>query len=274
MHESAGNPTEPPVGVAAEPARPAPGLAGLLLSIVGMVVCMVGCFAMLAVFFLAGAWVYDGMAGINGLIDNFDRFHPRALVNDAGAQRAMYTAGSLIYLAGLGGILIVARMVAGRGMADALGWRGPWPKMNRTAWVLLVCSAIYHIGAGASLRYFFPDFAKMLIPPREFGAMVLSFLMIVVLAPLVEELLFRGWMFGALRARFSAAVTILVTAFLFAIVHTDPTGLYPVAVLLPGFVLSLIRERTGSVKAAIAGHALYNGVGWTLLVLAGIFLVR
>ena len=51
--------------------------------------------------------------------------------------------------------------------------------------------------------------------------------------------------------------------------HWDETGLYPLAVLVPGFVLSLIRERTGSVKAAVLAHGVYNFVGWLLLILAG-----
>ncbi len=53
-----------------------------------------------------------------------------------------------------------------------------------------------------------------------------------------------------------------------------PDGALPVAVLAPGFVLSVLRERSGSVKPAVLGHAIYNLIGWLLLVLAGLFLTR
>ena len=65
-----------------------------------------------------------------------------------------------------------------------------------------------------------------------------------------------------------------MTAVLFAIVHMDPTGFYPVAVLAPGFILSVIRERTGSVKPAVLAHALYNGIGWLLLLFTTALFVR
>jgi membrane protease YdiL (CAAX protease family) len=254
-------------------ARPV-GLLMLLLSLVAIVLGMALWFGVFVSLVFAGAMLFDGMAGVNDLIENFDRFGPFRLGSDSGAQRALFAAGALIYLSALASLLMVARLFGGRQAADLLGWRGAWPRINRAGWLLIACAPLYHIGAGAVLRYFFPDFALWLIPPRDVVALALSFVMIVVLAPLVEELLFRGWIFGPLRARFSAAFTILATALLFAIVHWDPTGLYPVAVLAPGLVLSILRERSGSVKPAVLGHAIYNLIGWLLLVLAGLFLTR
>jgi len=54
----------------------------------------------------------------------------------------------------------------------------------------------------------------------------------------------------------------------------DPTGFYPVAVLAPGLALSVIRERTGSVKGAVPANALDNGIGWLLLVFATALFLR
>jgi membrane protease YdiL (CAAX protease family) len=258
---------------AAQPVRPV-GVAGLILSLIAILLCMGLWFGIFAALVMAGALAFDGMQAIDDLIQNFDRFDPRRLADDAGAQRALFAAGALIYLAALASLLTVARLIARGNAGELLGWRGAWPSITPLGWKLIALAGVYHIAAGGLLRYFFPDFAPWLISPRDGLALALSFLMIVVLAPLVEELLFRGWIFGSLRARFSAGFTILVATLLFAIVHWDPTGLYPVAVLLPGYVLSVIRERTGSVKPAILAHAIYNLVGWLLLVLAGVFLLR
>lgn len=254
-------------------ARPV-GLLGLVFSLVAIVLGMGLWFGIFVSLVFAGALAFDGMAGIDDLIGSFDRFDPYRLGSDSGAQRAMFAGGALIYLAALASLLTVARLVAKERAGDLLGWRGPWPRITRTGWLLIACAPLYHIVAGATLRYFFPEFALWLIPPKDLIALALSFVMIVILAPFAEELLFRGWIFGSLRARFSAAAAILVTTFLFAIVHWDPTGLYPVAVLAPGFVLSLLRERSGSVKPAVLGHAIYNFIGWLLLALMGLFLTR
>jgi hypothetical protein len=77
-----------------------------------------------------------------------------------------------------------------------------------------------------------------------------------VLAPLGEELLFRGALFGWLRGRLNAMLTITLTAALFAVIHMMP-------VLLPlTFVLGLgagwIRERTGSTTPFLIIHVLSN----------------
>ncbi|MFN3892267.1 MAG: lysostaphin resistance A-like protein [Beijerinckiaceae bacterium] len=252
-----------------EAARPL-RLPVLFASFIAIGVGMGLWFAIFGAVVFAGAYLYDGMEGFNRLVSNFERFDLALLGSDNVAQRVLFAAGALIYVSALASIVTVA-LVIGRARAfDLLGWRGAWPRITRTGWILIALAPVYHILAGALLRYFFPNFALWLIPPKDIGALALSFLMIVVLAPLTEELLFRGWIFGALRARFSARFTVLATAFLFAIVHWDQTGLYPVAVLAPGFVLSVIRERTDSVKPAVMAHAIYNLIGWLLLVLAGL----
>lgn len=263
------SPQAQPSGAAA--VRPL-GFAGLLMCLAAVALGMGLWLAIFGALVSAGAFVYGGVEGFNDLTGIFDRFDLRS--PDDAAQRALFGGGVLVYLSALASLVTVARLFGKRRAADLLGWRGPWPAISRTGWALIALAPVYHVVAGAILRYFFPDFALWLIPPRDLVALALSFLMIVILAPLVEELLFRGLIFGALRERFSAGVTILVTAFLFAIVHWDPTGLYPVAVLAPGFALSVIRERTGSSKGAALGHAIYNFVGWLLLLLAGALLAN
>lgn len=253
------------------PARPL-GLTGLLGSLAALALGMILWFGIFCALVFAGAFIHDGMDGVNDLVAHVDRFDPRS--PDSDAQRVLFAGGALIYLSALASLVTVARLVGKQRAADLLGWRGPWPRITRTGWILVALAPVYHIVAGATLRYFFPDFALWLIPPGDLVALALSFLMIVILAPLVEELLFRGLIFGALRGTFSAGVTILATTFLFAIVHWDPTGLYPAAVLAPGFALSVIRERTGSSKPAALGHAIYNFIGWLLLALAGALLAR
>jgi membrane protease YdiL (CAAX protease family) len=95
--------------------------------------------------------------------------------------------------------------------------------------------------------------------PRGAGGLALTVLLAVVLAPIIEELLFRGWIYTALRARYSYVFVLLFTAGTFAVAHFERTGIYALVVFPVGLVLGWMRERTGSVFSTMAMHAIYNG---------------
>lgn len=80
-------------------------------------------------------------------------------------------------------------------------------------------------------------------------------------APLAEECLFRGLLYGALRqsplGAIGAAVTTAVT---WAMLHTSYSVYGIVAILLIGLYLAYLRERTGSLLTPIICHGAYNSV--------------
>jgi uncharacterized protein len=81
----------------------------------------------------------------------------------------------------------------------------------------------------------------------------------VVIAPIVEEVFFRGFVFPALRAKLGVAWAAVGTGLLFGLVHAlgSPIGfLLPLAVL--GTALCLLYWRTGSIYPGIALHAINN----------------
>lgn len=95
----------------------------------------------------------------------------------------------------------------------------------------------------------------------------LAFVSLVVLPPIVEEMIFRGYFFGTLRAhKFRLPLAILLTSLFFGALHLFGGGagssLLWIA-FLDTFVLSVVlcylREKTGSIWASIAVHALKNG---------------
>ena len=92
---------------------------------------------------------------------------------------------------------------------------------------------------------------------------ILAFLTLVVLAPVAEELLFRGYLYGKLRSWISIWAAALVTSVVFGVVH----GQWNVGVDV--FVLSLVmcslREMTGSIWAGILLHMLKNGLAFYIL---------
>ena len=92
---------------------------------------------------------------------------------------------------------------------------------------------------------------------------------VVVLAPLVEEVLFRGFMLPGLAAgRLGAGGAILVTALLFATVHTQYDLFDMSAVLALGLLLGGARWFSGSLWLALGLHVAINAVAVAQLVWA------
>ena len=102
------------------------------------------------------------------------------------------------------------------------------------------------------------------LPPAGPIALGLIVARACLLAPLAEELLFRGALFGWARRYLPALPTILLTATLFAGIHMMPL-LLPVTFLF-GVAAGWVRERTGSTLPFFAMHVLNNVV---MLAVAG-----
>lgn len=95
---------------------------------------------------------------------------------------------------------------------------------------------------------------------------IMAFIGLVILPPIFEEVLFRGYLFGRLRRYVGFFATTLVTSIAFGLVH----GQWNVGV--DTFVLSLflcfLREYTGSLWAPMLLHALKNGLAYFFLFIA------
>jgi membrane protease YdiL (CAAX protease family) len=82
-------------------------------------------------------------------------------------------------------------------------------------------------------------------------------LAIVVLGPLAEEIVFRGFVQAALRSAAGPQVAIVVSAVLFGAIHGAAYAL-PIALL--GLLFGWLRERHGGLAAPILAHMLHNGL--------------
>lgn len=101
-----------------------------------------------------------------------------------------------------------------------------------------------------------------------------TLLIVILLAPFVEEVLFRGLVFGNLRRRsrltgyaVSCALFALLHVWQFALVNQDITYfLLMVQYLVPGIVLAWCYEHSGTLWTSIALHAAANALSvWTML---------
>jgi membrane protease YdiL (CAAX protease family) len=99
---------------------------------------------------------------------------------------------------------------------------------------------------------------------REPLGPVALFVMVAVIAPLLEEFLFRGWMQRSLERRTTARNAIVVTAVVFGAVHLDLFGL-PLRVAF-GLASGYLAWRTRSIWPSVVLHGAYNG---SLVLLGG-----
>lgn len=92
------------------------------------------------------------------------------------------------------------------------------------------------------------------------GALLLA----VVGAPLIEELMFRGYLYSALRARLGPVASVMLSSAFFAGIH--PQGIIGFPLLFTiGAALATLREWRGSLIAPILAHACTNGVSMAIL---------
>jgi uncharacterized protein len=93
--------------------------------------------------------------------------------------------------------------------------------------------------------------------------LLLAIVAAVVLAPIAEELLFRGLLHRALRRRQRLPVATAISSLAFAVVHVDVALSQPLALVgltIVGAALAVAYERTGSLVVPVVMHAVYNGV--------------
>lgn len=100
---------------------------------------------------------------------------------------------------------------------------------------------------------------------------ILIFLTLVVLAPLAEEALFRGYLFGKVRKISPFWLAALIISITFGIAHfwTGPGMPLQWVIAVDTFVLSLalclLREYTGAIWAGVIVHAIKNGIAYYFL---------
>lgn len=97
---------------------------------------------------------------------------------------------------------------------------------------------------------------------------VLAMIAVVVTGPVVEEVVFRGVLFQALKRRTGLWPAVVLSSLLFAAVHVEITQpLFSFALFLLGGVFALVYHRTGSLVVPTIGHAAFNLIAVVLAIL-------
>ena len=94
---------------------------------------------------------------------------------------------------------------------------------------------------------------------KNIGSPALFVLASVILAPLAEEVLFRGFLFAGFRQRYGWVQAILLSSAIFALFHLQLAAFIPTFML--GAVLAFTYQRSNSIWPGIILHFLVNALG-------------
>ena len=97
-----------------------------------------------------------------------------------------------------------------------------------------------------------------LMPDASPGKLALLFLVAAVVGPFIEEMMFRGALYGALRSFAGRGLSLLLMSFIFAALH--PQGVFAIPGLMAiAMSFGMMREWRSSLVAGAVMHGLHNG---------------
>jgi membrane protease YdiL (CAAX protease family) len=207
---------------------------------------------------------------------------PMAAVQRAASAGEGFTTGTFVsaILATEASMLalVYARLIA----PGAVTWRDlglrplPLERVLRTGLLAGLGGFVLAVAVGSAL-------AQVGLRPNQFDQLrfvrregAASFAAVLfsaaVCAPIVEELFFRGFLFGLYRRRQPLWVAYLVPGLIFAVLHLQPALMNPaqmlglgIGIFLLGTVLTLVYQRTNSLFPGMVAHAFNNATGLLLL---------
>jgi len=85
-----------------------------------------------------------------------------------------------------------------------------------------------------------------------------AILKVAIVAPIIEEMIFRGVIMHGLMRNYSRFTAVFVSALMFALFHLNPWQ-FP-ATLILGILLGILMVRTNNIFLCILGHSINNGL--------------
>lgn len=167
----------------------------------------------------------------------------------------------LINFAAFAGVMWLALHLNKLPLKDAFDWPRPTPAQVAGLVIMTLGSVFLISEADNVLHRLIPVPQWFMDMMKEFtsgGDHAGRFFLLVIVAPVTEELLFRGIILRGLLARHSQFAAVLLTSLLFGFVHLNPWQFLTALVL--GMLLGWVYLRTGSVFLCILGHAVVNGM--------------
>ena len=199
-----------------------------------------------------------------------------AVIGPAAGVRMEDPATRAVLLTVLPAVLIVLTWACARARAPDGLWRlaGVVRPTSRdlVAGILygLVGAGVITFGLGSLLRLLLAALGMEMPPVQESlrdlvtgAAAPLAVFVIIVVAPLAEELFFRGMLFSAMQERLGFWPAAIASGVVFGAVHGEPFVIVITAVL--GVFLAWIYRQRGTLVVPFLAHGVFNGLGVVLI---------
>ena len=174
----------------------------------------------------------------------------------------VFSSAFMIFL-----IYRTARHGSGPGFKRAVAWEKPQPSLAQAAVLAVALGVVFAVISSFILttRLVNPStpLSEALDQNQSSVLMVVFLILAILVAPLLEEIVFRGYFFGVIKAAWGTTAAVVVIALLFGLMHVDQywgdwTAITLVTIL--GFVMTILRSSTESVIPGVITHYVYNGL--------------
>jgi len=172
------------------------------------------------------------------------------------SDREMLAMLALFFISGLVALAVAVAPMGWRAL-PALGFRPArfWTIVLGAVGALVVSVAVTQFGIE-------PEGVKQAMDVARTPALfVASLTVMALLAPLVEEAVFRGLLYGWLAGRWGTTIAWLISSILFAAAHVEPAHI--ILVLPLGLWFGWLRQRTDSLWPSLVAHMVNNGLAVT-----------
>lgn len=176
------------------------------------------------------------------------------------------------------GLQIAAQLVTIAGIVGYLGLRGAWswrllgPRRPRWRHVgigvgigvsgLVIVLTLAEIVNQSFGPYDAPEQFALQVSTSSVLVLVMTAVSAILLAPVVEEVVFRSLVFQSIRSRLGLSAAMVLQALVFAYIHLEVVANPPAVVGLVALALWLAGSfhRTGSLLVPVTAHATYNAI--------------
>jgi membrane protease YdiL (CAAX protease family) len=148
--------------------------------------------------------------------------------------------------------VVLAVLPMGRAAAPALGLR-------EAGWRYALFGALGTLALSVAVSAIGPQpegMKQVLELAQDRAKLLPSLFAFGVLAPVVEELIFRGLLYGWVESRWGSMWALVVSSLAFGYAHVEP--LHIVMVLPLGFLFGWLRRRTNSLAPSVVAHIVNN----------------
>src|SRR3972149_6789302 len=156
----------------------------------------------------------------------------------------------------IGGTILLALAAVGLRLPERGGW---WLPLAMLGGALMVIWVFFAVIAALGVE------PRSNIPDEVFDSVPLTVLMGILalaLAPFMEEVFFRGFLFGGLRGRWGVFFAEVSTGLLFPLAPVEPLVFVPFTVV--GMIFALGYVYSGSILAIMIAHLLFNAISFGL----------